>query len=297
MQPYSKPPLTFAQQVALLQSRGLTIADTAAAESYLSQINYYRFSAYCPPFETARHKFRPGVTFGQVQALYEFDRQLRVVIYEALETAENITRTAMAYHLAHRYSDPFMHENPGNFYPGFNHREWLDKVHAEAVRSHETFIEHYKNDYTGFPALPIWMAVEIMAFGSLSKLFAGLVRDDQIAIAKKFGIHSSVLVSWLHTMAYVRNICAHHSRLWNRELAIAMLLPKNAAWRSVNSRRIGAVIFALNNVIPKTSTAETTADWRKKAESVFAVHPPPPNFYQSVGLPENWKEDPLWKKP
>ncbi|MBI4801054.1 MAG: Abi family protein [Elusimicrobia bacterium] len=74
MQPYNKPPLTYSQQVALLKSRGLVIADSAAAEAYLSRINYYRFSAYCLPFEAVRHQFKPAATFDDLKALYEFDR-------------------------------------------------------------------------------------------------------------------------------------------------------------------------------------------------------------------------------
>ncbi len=213
-----------------------------------------------------------------------------------LNSLKNITRTVVAYHLSHQYKNIFAHENSAIFFPKFNHSEWIEKVHNEAERSHETFIEHYKHTYTDFPSLPIWMAVEIMAFGSLSKLVAGMLRQDQKAISKKYSLHSTVLISWLHTMAYIRNICAHHSRLWNRELAIGMVLPKNN-WDSLNPKRIGTVIFALNTIISRFSSfSEPVIKWREKVENLLSEHPLLPNFHLSMGLPENWKEHPLWKK-
>ena len=76
MIPYPKPPLKYDDQIKLLISRGLIIADPENAKSFLSQVNYYRFSAYCLPFETSRHQFMSHVTFEDIKSLYEFDRYL-----------------------------------------------------------------------------------------------------------------------------------------------------------------------------------------------------------------------------
>ena len=115
MNQYNKPPLTYSQQVELLSNRGLLIIDKVKAEKFLSQTNYYRFSAYCLPFEIKRHQFKSGVTFEQIQQVYEFDRRLRFLIDEALEVIEISFRTATSHYLAHRYG-PFVHEDPGKFY-------------------------------------------------------------------------------------------------------------------------------------------------------------------------------------
>lgn len=80
MEKYNKHPLSFDKQIELLNSRGLVVSDRVKAEKFLSQVNYYRFSAYCIPFEIKRHKFHSGATFERIQILYEFDRKLRFLI-------------------------------------------------------------------------------------------------------------------------------------------------------------------------------------------------------------------------
>lgn len=194
MKKYDKLSLTFEKQIDLLQSRGLIIKDKDKACKFLSQINYYRFTAYCLQFEEKRDKFKSGTSFEQILQLYEFDRSLRFLIDEALEVIEIAVRTATAYHLSHKYG-PFMHEDVKNFYSKFDYNEWIENVHKEAERSREKFVLHYKDAYDGFPSLPLWMVVEIMSFGSLSKLVSGLYRDDQIAISSKFELHHTVLLS------------------------------------------------------------------------------------------------------
>lgn len=101
-QPYTKPALTIAQQVALLQSRGMVISHTATTEHYLSQINYYRLCAYWLPFESdhVTHTFKQGTSFEQVLDLYIFDRELRLLVLDAIERIEIAIRTQLSYQLA-----------------------------------------------------------------------------------------------------------------------------------------------------------------------------------------------------
>ena len=83
--PFGKPATTHAQQVALLQQRGMVVDDPAAAESYLQHLNYYRLGAYWLPFEAdhATHTFRPGTRFADVVNLYVVDRELRLLVLDA----------------------------------------------------------------------------------------------------------------------------------------------------------------------------------------------------------------------
>ncbi len=296
MRKYNKPPLTYQEQIDLLARRGLIIKDRDKAEQFLAAVNYYRFSAYCIPFEESRHKFRPNVYFEQVQKLYEFDRQLRFLIDEALEIIEIAVRSRIAYYLSHQYG-AFVHEDASKFFQRFNHTEWITKVHEEAERSQETFITHYKNTYEDFPKIPLWIAVEIMSFGSLSKLFHNLMRRDQITVAKHFGFHSNILASWLHTFVYIRNICAHHSRLWNRELAIAMKIPKDERWKNVNSKRVASVIFAINMFLSVLQYGDHIKElWRKEMEDLFSQDIPIDNFYVRMGVNVNLINHPLWRE-
>jgi len=295
MQEYTKPPLNFSSQIDLLISRGLIVNDRQTAERFLRQISYYRFSAYCLPFEVARHKFKSDVTFEQIQQLYEFDRRLRFLIDEALEVIEIALRTVVAYNLSHKFG-PFMHEDATKFYEESSHSEWINKLHEEIEHSRETFITHYKTKYEGFPKIPIWMAVEIMSFSSLSKLIHNLLRKDQIEIAKHFGLHSKVLSSWLHTFTYVRNICAHHARLWNRELAIAMVIPRDIKWRGVNDRKIVSVIFAIKQFLFKLPYGDHIKDlWKREIEELFCTEIRGLDIYTKMGFEIGLANHPLWR--
>jgi abortive infection bacteriophage resistance protein len=294
MEKYNKRPLSCSQQIDLLAGRGLVVSNRVHAEKFLNQINYYRFSAYCLPFEIKRHKFHSGVTFERIQQLYEFDRRLRFLIDEALEVLEISLRTAVSYYLACKYG-AFAHEDVKIFFAEDTHKEWIDKIHDETNRSKETFVEHYKKKYEGFPQIPIWMAVEVMSFGVLSQLYRNLLREDQTAIAKNIGYHSSVLYSWLHTFTYIRNICAHHSRIWNRELSIAMVVPKRGGWDIVNTKRVGSIIFAINNFLQKLSIEKKIqADWHTEMNNLLNQPVDIPRFYEVMGLRHRWKESSIW---
>lgn len=295
MEPYNKPTLTYPQQVSLLESRGIRIQDRPGAEKFLSQVNYYRLSAYCLPFELSRHSFRSGTTFEEIRALYEFDRRLRFLADEALEVIEIAMRTATAHYLAKAYG-AFVHEDKRNFYEKFDHAGWVEKVHQEAERSKETFISHYRSKYDGFPKLPVWMAVEVMSFGTLSHLYSNMIRDDQKGLASVVGLHSSVLASWLHTFTYVRNICAHHGRIWNRELAIAMTLPKKGRWQDLNGRRIGSVLFAIRYFLLRLPSSDSLLkDWQSRVDALLDQPVQLPDFYGQMGFPEKFKSHELWK--
>lgn len=227
---FNKPWLTYSDQVALLQRRGLLIADPVAAAEFLSHINYYRFSGYCLAFESSRHQFATGVTFEQVAYSYEFDRVLRDLVTEALELVELDARTAVAHCFGQRHG-AFGHINAALFFQRFGHANWLDKLRDEAKRSTEPFITQFARSYVEFPDLPIWMAAEVMSFGSLSFMFNGMNRVDQKQISARYHLQPQTLKSWLHHLVYVRNLCAHHARLWDRVFAIKADLPPAIAGR------------------------------------------------------------------
>lgn len=294
MEKYCKPSLTYSQQVDLLKSRGLIVTDHSAAERFLKQVNYYRFSAYCLSFEITRHQFKPNVTFDQIAKLYEFDRRLRFLIDEALEVIEITVRAITSHEMAQKYG-PFFHEKAANFYERFNYEGWVTKVHDEAIRSREIFIAHYKEKYEGFPKLPIWVAVEIMSFGSISLLIDNLKRQDQEVLAKKLGLHTTILMSWLHTLAYVRNICAHHARLWDRKLSIAMRAPKDPRWRNVNTARLGAVLLAINQFLHKLPIEQSIIqEWRREIGTLFEQKIEVENFWGIMGIPGGLEDHSLW---
>lgn len=295
---YQKPWLSFRDQVALFQSRGLVIADLSAAEDFLRHTNYYRFSGYCVAFEAARHQFQAGTTFEQVQDVYEFDRILRDYVTEALEVVEIDFRTAVAYHFGQTHG-PFGHTNPANFFKRFDHHTWLGRLHDESTRSKERFVEHFRLQYSGFPDLPVWVITEIMSFGGLSKMCNGMLRSDQKAIAHQYGLQPRDWVSWLHHLTYVRNLCAHHARLWDRQWSISPYLPGARHWQPPavpSNKRLFVTLLILHYLMKRCpSVARFAADWRGRVETLIDQAPPMSGASALMGLGTNWKTHPLWK--
>jgi len=219
---YEKDTLTFEQQIELLESRGLVVADRAVAANYLSNISYYRLSAYMLPLKgPVTDRFVEGTTFEDVLELYLFDREFRLLVFDMIEKLEIAFRTQMCYHhsLIH---GPYWFEDRSNFRDADYWRQHLESIDAEVGRAKEVFKDHFFAKYDEHGRMPIWMTSEVLSLGLLSKLYRNLsLSPEKKAVARHFGIsHPPVLESWLQSMSYIRNVCAHHSRLWNRVLTI-----------------------------------------------------------------------------
>lgn len=245
MSTYEKPWLSVTDQIAKLQSRGLQIADKQEMEAALRRIGYYRLSLYTftfrqrePESGTLLDQYVEGSTADQVLALYEFDRRLRLLLLSALERVEIATRFSVAHVLGEHDSMGHLHveslgygfQQPSKLDPSRSkHAVWLESYERRQDEAHdrEEFVRHFARRYNS--ELPIWSAVEIMQFGELSVLCQGLRPTDRVAVAEHYGLDRRRMVSWLHHLAYVRNVCAHHARLWNRPLVIQPKRPDSGS--------------------------------------------------------------------
>ncbi|MDA3915283.1 Abi family protein [Oleiagrimonas sp.] len=293
--PFNKPATTFAQQVALLQSRGMVIADPAQAEFWLAQLNYYRLGAYWLPFEAshASHTFRPGTRFDDVLGLYFFDRELRLLVLDAIERVEVSLRTQWAYQLAHAHG-PHAHLQAALF----DERYWLDNLGAmnrEVQRSKEVFIKHLRDTYVE-PLPPVWAVCEVMSLGLLSRWFDSLKpMPTRRVIAKPFGLDDGVLQSWLQHLTHVRNTCAHHARLWNREFTVTPQAPRSKPARLVGllvpgSRKLYntllIVTYLLDVMAPKHHL-------RERLKHLLGEHAIP---LTAMDFPVDWETVAFWQE-
>lgn len=297
---YNKPALTFSEQLDLLIERGLEAKDRDHALSLLSYISYYRLSAYWYPYRIRDNagnltsNITAGATFDEVIRLYEFDRHLRLLIMDAIERIEVNIRTLITYHLGHTYG-AFGHTNPNNFHPRFNHGDWLAKLEYETDRSSDAFIAHYRSKYQDFPTLPIWMTTEIMSFGSLSFCYTGMKNNDKKKIASNYDLHYRRLKDWLHKLTYIRNVCAHHSRVWNRELAIRPESVRDPQWNAPltpRKDRIFYIILMLRYLLRSTNDGD---GWAARCNRLISPIAQENRFRIAMGLPENWNDHPIWK--
>ncbi len=253
MEDYSKIALTHDQQLTLLKRRGLSIDSTEEAIHFLQRVNYYRFSAYCLPFQSLPDTFSSGTTFTEIMGLYCLDEELRNALMTVLSPIEILLRTHIVYELSHGWGT-FTHYEPSLFRDTVKHTEWVDSLDKQVIQSNERFLEHYRSKYNGFPKLPLWIACEVMSMGTMSLLYKNLRSEPQRRICSIIECHQSVLVSWMHVITYLRNICAHHGRLWNRELQIRPLIPRNQQWTELglDNTRLFASVAVMEWIYQRT---------------------------------------------
>lgn len=300
---YTKPALTFAQQAQRLVDRGLNVSDQAELAHCLRTVNYYRLSAYWYPFKEdtpTGERFVAGTTFETIWLRYIFDRELRLLVTDALERVEiAVLHTRLVEIFTLKYG-PFGYVDRGNFNPGFSaqdHARLISDLTAAVAKSKEDFVSRFGAKYTAQTHLPLWMAVELMTFGQLFTIFRNLNRVDQQALAKPFGIFPPVLESWLHCLNFIRNVCAHHLRLWNREISIRPLIPHERHrpdWHrpvTIRNDRLFAVLSVLRHMLREI---EPDSNWQMRLESLLGQYPDVPQ--PLMGFSDNWQTSPIWQK-
>ena len=295
---YTKPALTIEQQADRLISRGL-IADRTRLIEILTNVSYYRLSGYFFPHRDAnRQDFLPGTSFDVVFDQYLFYRQLRVLVMDAIERIEVSVKAKLVNLLTLRFG-PFAHTKPANF-PSFrldNYELWMDKIHQQTERSKEIFLQHYQAKYTSETEIPLWMMAEIMDFGTTLTLYRNCDQYDKRAIARAYGLTAKVLESWLVSLNIVRNICAHHGRLWNRILAVPPIVPERKhrpefyAPRPIYGNRVFLLLCVLRYML---RTIAPQSGWSGRVEHAIKVkHPAIPVGW--MGMPTGWVEYGVWR--
>ncbi len=301
---YTKPALSFDQQAQRLLERGLVVEDKDILTARLKTVNYYRLSAYWYPFKrvdamTGEERFAPGTRFDTIWMRYSFDRELRLLVMDAIERIEvAILRTQMVEQFA-RLHGPFGYADIKNFSPKFSpqdHLRLMYELNDAVQRSSEDFVGRFRRKYTGESRLPLWMVVEVMTFGQLFTFFRNLNRTEQQSISKNFDLYPPVMISWLHSLNFIRNVCAHHARLWNRELSIRPLIPDqrhHAEWHTPftpDNRRTFTILMLANYLLGKIDSEN---QWQDRFLSLLSLYPEIPLNW--MGVPKNWQESPLWK--
>jgi abortive infection bacteriophage resistance protein len=301
MTQYSKPALTVDQQIDLLIHRGMQIPDRNQAHSRLTHISYYRLRAYWLPFEEPasngeEHAFKRNTNFATVLSIYDFDRELRLLLIDAVERVEISLRTRLANELTLLYG-PFAHEDSTNFANEAVWQKSRDDLSKEFKRSRETFARHYRNQYPLLASPPLWVACELMSLGQLSHWLQNtrLAKDRQ-AIAQAYGLDEKVFVSFVHHLSIVRNHCAHHGRMWNRKLSLEMKIPNKkpanlaAQFNLSEDRRLYNTLTMLAYLM---SVVSPLSSWRERLKNL--VQTTPQIDPADMGFPLNWERFAIWQ--
>jgi len=300
---FEKPPLLVNDQIGILLGRGMT-GDLAIMAARLESVSYFRLSGYSYPFRKTDpanpggllDDFRPNTSFEEVWGRYVFDRHLRLVVMDAIERIEVAVRTQLANLHGHRHTVFGYATNPEAL-PSIDTKQrlrFLDDLADQFEKSKEPFVTHFKNKYGDcHNCLPVFMACEVMTFGAVLTFHRGCHQEIRAKIASRFGVHHTVLDSWLLALNTVRNICAHHGRLWNRELGTKPKVPNKAPeWNDPvvipNNRVFGILTickYCLDRFAPQSN-------WASRVVQLLADNPSVPLV--SMGFPPQWRESPIW---
>lgn len=292
---YLKNALTYDEQADLLISRGLE-CDRKDLIAHLEAISYYRLSGYLYPYRNDDDSFKSGTCFSEVWGTYTFDRRFRLIVLDAIERVEVYVRSRLAYELSH-LQGPFGYLDRANL-PGLSENEYdsfISKAKQCFERCHEPFANHFRKKYGDSHDLPpYWIIVESFDFGLISKLYKGAPKSVRKAIANELGVQMPVMTSWLHAINTVRNMCAHHARLWNKVLGYKPVVPKGAeTWDYVRAHnyKVFAMLSILNYLLVRIAP-ETK--WKRRLVVLLGEYPQ--IDVGRMGFPENWESDPLWNE-
>ena len=264
---------------------------------FFESVSFYRFRAYTYPFQDnldTNHPFIRDIDFNTIWNLYEFDRKLRLICMDAIERIEVSIRTQLIYHMSHMDGWQW-HTNKNNF---GNTKRWLydlKKLNEQIGSSTEVFIKDHKKRYSLNSPIPSLKSFEAISFGLLSKFYNNLKPKFQKKISRKYSLPAVLLVNWLHGMAVIRNICAHHGRLYNRKLTTSYLFPRKKLDGFIKDptkdyyrlfMSLSSLLFLLKNVDPHST-------FLPDFNAALVRHNIEPN--KLMHFPTNWNDEPLWK--
>lgn len=280
-----QPSMSIDEQVENLKSLGLIINDEEYAKRILNDISYFRLiKAYSLGFKPKNGKYNEGVTFEQIVDLYLFNANFRQITFSVIEKIEVNVRCRIANYFADTYG-VLGYKDPANFVGEEYHHSFLADIEEEIGRNTRApFVRNFKENYEG-GELPIYALVEVFSFGTLSKFYKNMKNEDKKAVAKSFGIGYTYLESWLESISYVRNICAHYGRLYNAKLSKTPMLYKEYSQAGIGNNRIFGVLLCMKQIL------KNDAHWNQYVDQIdMLIDKYEKVDVKTMGFPGNWKE-------
>jgi abortive infection bacteriophage resistance protein len=311
----NKDSRTIEEQITLLKTRGMIVKDEQKAAFYLSHISYYRLKGYWWDMQTdfTNHTFAPNSYFEDAIDRYHFDRQLRLILFDAIEFIEIALRTKLIYHFSQAFGG-LWYLDETLFEDADLHTKHIEDLKTEFARSGEIFAKDFRRKHPTESADPriwmssekpdVWLIFEAATFSTLSKIYKNLRHQlpQKSQIANEFGLNSTNdFSSWLEAITYLRNIVAHHSRVWNRNMVIRITLPKNPRnlWLKPTTVSIQENIqrpkpfLVISTMVYLCNAINPNNEIKSKIRTLFRNNPNIPVY--KLGFFNHWEQEPIWK--
>lgn len=278
-------PMTIDEQVENLKALGLIINDEEYAKKILNDISYFRLiKAYSLGLKPKNGNYNAGTTFGQIVDLYLFNANFRQITFAEIEKIEVNVRCRISNYFAETYG-VLGYKESTNFVDREYHEIFINDIREEVGRNLKApFVRNFKQNYEG-GELPIYALVEVFSFGTLSKFYKNMKNEDKKTVAKSFGIGYTYLESWLESISYVRNICAHYGRLYNAKLSKTPILYKEYSKLGIGNNRIFGVLLCMKQIL------KNDKHWNFYVDQIeMLIDKYEKIDVKTMGFPENWKD-------
>ncbi len=275
---------TVKEQIDNLYSLGLSIENEEDAARVLNEISYFRLiKAYSLGLKPKNSNYFENSSFDTIVSLYEFNTAFRQLMFTLIEQIEVNLRCRVGNYFSLKYG-VLGYENPENFSDSEYHLQFINDINHEIERNSKSpFVRNYKEHYGG--KIPLYAAVELFSFGTLSKFFKNMKNADKKAIASLYGINYKYLESWLESITYIRNICAHYGRIYNAKFTKRPMMYKQDLEQCIDNSKMFAVLLCISRLIVHDNKWFNTLD---QIELLFE------KYYvvklSAIGFPHNWKE-------
>ena len=295
---YNKQPTDITTQLAMLRQRGLIVSDEDTALKQLASISYFRLASYWKIFETdeATHRFASGTRLEDVISLYTFDRELRSIIFTAIQDIEVALRTRIIHFFSLSHG-AFWFMDASKFNSHSIFQTCLDNMQVELSRSKEEFLQEHFAKYSSPSMPPVWKTLEVVSFGNLSKLYANM-KDVEVKkqVAKSVGLPQyTYLESWMRSLTVLRNCCAHHARTWNRRYPAMPQLPRRLPLTWVDTQHIRPMKLYAQLCVLLYLEQSITPNSQIKDRLLSLLKAYPNTITRQMGFPRGWENEPLWQ--
>ncbi len=277
--------LTVDEQIQNLLDKNLVINNIDDAKAILNDVSYFRLiKAFSLGIKPKNGNYDGTVSFEQIVELYKFNSKFRQMLFTVIERIEVNLRCRIANHFSCKYG-VLGYKDAANFQDEAYHTAFLEDIDHEINRNYKSpFVKNFKKNYENGD-IPMYALVELFSFGTLSKFFKNMKNEDKKAISATYGIGYSYFESWIESIAYVRNLCAHYGRVYNAKLSKTPIMYKQYTKAGIGNIRIFGVLLCISNLIKHDS------HWTNFVANIEALFENYPSVkIDTMGFPENWKE-------
>ncbi len=278
-----QPPMNIDEQIDNLKEKGLIIKDEEYARDILNDISYFRLiKAFSLGLKEKNGKYYEGIEFERIVSLYLFNVNLRQILFPQIERIEVNARCRISNYVSEKYG-VLGYLNKDNFTDEEYYNQFIEDIESELARNARApFVKNYRENYEG-GKLPFYALVEICSFGTLSKFFKNMKNEDKKLIARSYNIGYTYFESWIESISYVRNICAHYGRLYNANITKKPMMYKQYSEMNISNNRLFAVLLCMREILKGNSQWNTFVDDLDKLVKKYDKI----NIF-SMGFTENW---------